>query len=101
MPCGSGEGERGDLAEVERAPGGALFIVSHLGNVDLARALLDDATRQMLLVLVHTRHAENYNQLLRRYRPAAAVNTWQVTDLGRRGHGCPESAGRAEPFPGW
>lgn len=71
-----------DLAEAERAPNGALFIVAHLGNVDLARALLDDATRRRLLVLVHTRHAENYNRLLRDYRPEAAINTWQVSDLG-------------------
>jgi predicted LPLAT superfamily acyltransferase len=71
-----------DLMAAEKAETGALFIVAHLGNVDLARALLDERTRQRLLVLVHTRHAENYNRLLRKYRPAAAINTWQVTELG-------------------
>jgi len=71
-----------DLAEAEQSPAGALFIVAHFGNVDLARALLDEPTRQRLLVLVHTRHAENYNRLLRENRPEAAINTWQVTDLG-------------------
>lgn len=71
-----------DLAEAERSAGGAMFVVAHLGNVDLARALLDDATRRRLLVLVHTRHAENYNRLLRDYRPEAAIDTWQVSDLG-------------------
>jgi predicted LPLAT superfamily acyltransferase/glycosyltransferase involved in cell wall biosynthesis len=71
-----------DLAEAERSSAGALFIVAHIGNVDLARALLDETTRQRLLVLVHTQHAENYNRLLKEYRPEAAFNTWQVTDLG-------------------
>lgn len=69
-----------DLAMAD--PRGALFIVSHLGNVDLARALLDEPTRRRLLILVHTKHAENFSELLRQYRPEAAINTWQVTELG-------------------
>jgi predicted LPLAT superfamily acyltransferase len=71
-----------DLRQAERDPRGALFIVSHLGNVELARALLDDKTRERLLILVHTKHAENFNRMLREVRPEAAVNTWQVTELG-------------------
>lgn len=61
---------------------GALLVVAHLGNTDLARALLDEATRARLTILVHTRHAENYNRLLRRFRPAAALNLIQVTEIG-------------------
>jgi len=71
-----------DLRRAERDPRGALFIVSHLGNVELARALLDEKTRERLLVLVHTKHAENFNRMLRDARPEAAINTWQVTELG-------------------
>lgn len=70
------------LREAEASPRGALFIVAHLGNMDLSRALLDDATRRRLLVLVHTRHAENYNRLLREFNPEAGVNTFQVTEIG-------------------
>ena len=75
-------GKVADLEVAERSATGALFIIAHLGNVDLARALLDDVTGDRLLVLVHTRHAEMYNRLLRKYRPAAGINTWQVTELG-------------------
>jgi predicted LPLAT superfamily acyltransferase len=75
-------GDVDDLRQAERDPRGALFIVSHLGNVDLARALLDEKTRERLLVLVHTKHAENFNRMLRDARPDAAINTWQVTELG-------------------
>jgi predicted LPLAT superfamily acyltransferase len=71
-----------DLRLAEADPRGALFIVSHLGNVDLARAVLDENTRQRLLILVHTKHAENFNRMLREKRPEAAINTWQVTELG-------------------
>lgn len=61
---------------------GALIIVSHLGNVDLARATLDAATRSRLTVLVHTRNAANYNRLLREFRPEAAANIMQVSEIG-------------------
>jgi predicted LPLAT superfamily acyltransferase len=61
---------------------GGLIIVSHLGNVDLSRALLDKATRARLVVLVHTQHAANYNRVLREFQPDAAMNTLQVTDIG-------------------
>lgn len=61
---------------------GALLVVSHLGNVDLARALLDDAARARLTILVHTRHAVHYNRLLATIRPEAALNLIEVTDIG-------------------
>lgn len=61
---------------------GAVLIVSHLGNVELSRALLDGETRDRITVLVHTRHAENYNRILRRFRPEAAANMLQVTEIG-------------------
>ena len=61
---------------------GALFVVAHVGNVDLSRATLDDATRARITVLVHTRNAENYNRMLREFRPEAAANMIQVTDVG-------------------
>ncbi len=70
------------LQEAAARPQGALFIVAHVGNVDLSRAVLDDATRRRLLVLVHTRHAENYNRILRDFNPEAGVNTFQVTEIG-------------------
>lgn len=74
-----------DQDELDRAtadPRGALLIVSHLGNAELGRALLDEERRSRISILVHTRHAENYNMILRRFRPAAAANLIQVTELG-------------------
>jgi predicted LPLAT superfamily acyltransferase len=63
-------------------PRGALSIVSHLGNVELSRALLDEEHRSRISVLVHTRHAENYNGVLHRFRTAAAAKLIQVTEIG-------------------
>jgi len=72
-----------DGAAMAAAEGkGALLIVSHLGNVELSRAALTGARRAALTVLVHTRHAEHYNRLLRRFQPEAGVNLLQVTEIG-------------------
>lgn len=61
---------------------GLVLVVSHLGNVELSRAVLDPERRARTTVLVHTRHAENYNRILRRFRPEAAVNLLEVTEIG-------------------
>jgi len=60
---------------------GILLIVSHLGNIDISRALLDNAQRSRIKVLVHTVHAENFARVLRRFRPNAMAETIQVTDM--------------------
>lgn len=70
------------LARTSQDRRGALFVVAHLGNVDLSRATLDAETRARLTILVHTRHAANYNRLLREFRPEAAMNVLQVTEIG-------------------
>ncbi|HVI89003.1 MAG TPA: glycosyltransferase [Dongiaceae bacterium] len=70
------------LREAQADPRGALVIVAHVGNADISRAMLDAKTRERLLILVHTRHAENYNRVLKEVQPAAALNTLQVSELG-------------------
>jgi predicted LPLAT superfamily acyltransferase/glycosyltransferase involved in cell wall biosynthesis len=70
------------LEEATSQTRGAVFIVSHHGNVDISRALLDADTRRRVVVLMHTRHAENYNRILREFNPEAAINTFQVTEMG-------------------
>ncbi len=63
-------------------PRGALLVVSHHGNVEILRALMDRRLRDRLTVLVHTRHAENYNRVLREFRPEAGARMIQVTEIG-------------------
>jgi predicted LPLAT superfamily acyltransferase len=75
----------GDVAALRTATAdtrGAVFIVSHYGNVDVSRAQLDAETRRRVVVLLHTRHAENYNRVLRQLNPQAALNTLEVTEIG-------------------
>ena len=63
-------------------PRGALLVVSHHGNAELSHALMDPQLRRRLTVLVHTRHAENYNRLLEAHRGEAAARMLQVTEIG-------------------
>ncbi len=74
--------DAGALTDAVADQRGAVVIVAHLGNVDLARALLDETTRNRLAVLVHTRHAANYNRVLRRFSPDAALNLIEVGEIG-------------------
>jgi predicted LPLAT superfamily acyltransferase len=70
------------FARAAADPRGALLVVSHHGNAELSHALMDPDLRRRLTVLVHTRHAENYNRLLAAHRGAAAARMQQVTELG-------------------
>ncbi len=70
------------LAVLRDDPRGALLVVSHLGNAELSRAVLDAPTRARLTVLVHTRHAVRFNRVLREVCPAASLNVVEVGDIG-------------------
>jgi predicted LPLAT superfamily acyltransferase len=71
-----------ELLESVRASGqGLILIVSHLGNIEVSRATLDAAQRARIKLLVHTRHAENFARILRRFRPEAMLNTIQVAEV--------------------
>lgn len=82
---GPGRAELVDRAEVDavaRSGRGIVMIVSHLGNAELSRAVLDPALRARIVVLVHTRHAESYNRVLQKVQPDAALNMMQVDEVG-------------------
>lgn len=70
------------LARAAADPRGAVLVVSHHGCAELSRALMAPELRRRLTVLVHTRHAENYNRLLARYRGEAVANMVQVSEIG-------------------
>lgn len=60
---------------------GAVLIASHLGNIDVCRALVRERYPVRINVLVHTRHAENFNRLMREVSPATALNLIEVTNF--------------------
>ncbi len=72
--------ETQDLMSKEK--NGMLIVVSHLGNVDISRVTLEKEMQDRFLLLAHTHHAVNFNRALKEFRPEAAMNMLQITDIG-------------------
>ena len=66
--------------QVARRRGG-LLICCHLGNLELCRVLSRRQAGLKLTVLLHTRHAARFNQLLAQLDPDSQLNLMQVTEL--------------------
>lgn len=60
---------------------GALLICSHLGNLELCRVLSSQRSELRLTVLVHTKHAQAFNQMLAALNPNSQLNLMQVTEM--------------------
>jgi predicted LPLAT superfamily acyltransferase len=73
--------DRSGLTALAQSGEGIMLIVSHVGNIEISRALLDDALRARIKVLVHTIHAEKFARILRMFRPDAMSDTIQVSDV--------------------
>nr|WP_294527571.1 hypothetical protein [uncultured Rhodopila sp.] len=61
---------------------GGVLIVSHMGNAELSRSGLVSRFRRDVNVLMHTKHAVQYNRLLHRINPASIAHTIEVTEIG-------------------
>ena len=68
------------LAQINQGRG-AVLLGSHLGNLEVCRVIadLDDAIR--INVLVHTKHAEKFNHLLKQTNENSGLNLIQVTGI--------------------
>jgi len=60
---------------------GGVLVVAHFGNLEVLRALALRLPRLRLKILVHTRHAQRFNRLLKRLNPDSAADLLQVTEL--------------------
>jgi predicted LPLAT superfamily acyltransferase len=60
---------------------GGLLICAHLGNLELCRVLSRQRSDIKMTVLVHTRHAQAFNQMLGRLNPESQLNLMQVTEV--------------------
>jgi predicted LPLAT superfamily acyltransferase len=72
--------ERGEMARLAHAPRGIVALGSHLGNLEILRALGTLNGRVKLNVLVHTKHADYFNRILR-LAGSSDVELVQVTAL--------------------
>lgn len=60
---------------------GAVLICSHFGNLDLCRVLSGRHSELKLTILVHTKHAKMFNDMLESINPASQMNLMQVTEI--------------------
>lgn len=74
--------QKPDLDREMAAGKGALLLVSHLGNIDITRAVLHQPEGPRITVLVHTRHAQRFTRLIARRNPRFAADMVEVTEVG-------------------
>lgn len=60
---------------------GALLVTAHVGCLELCQALAARMPQMKLTVLVHTKHAERFNRILRKLNPGNRVELLQVTEV--------------------
>jgi predicted LPLAT superfamily acyltransferase len=68
------------LAQI-RTGKGAILLGSHLGNLEVCRVLADMDEVVRINVLVHTKHAEKFNRLLKQTNRNSGLNLIQVTEI--------------------
>jgi len=61
---------------------GAVLVTAHLGNTDLCRKLGERYKGIRMTVLVHTKNAAHFNQLLKELDPGHDIDLLQVTNIG-------------------
>ncbi len=61
---------------------GAVLIGSHLGNMEVCRALSRRHRDLKLHVLVHTKHSENFSRVIQEASPDSGVSLIQTTEVG-------------------
>ena len=60
---------------------GAVFITAHMGCIELSQVLAEQRAGLRLNILVHTRHAQQFNRMLARLSPGSQVRFLQVTEF--------------------
>jgi predicted LPLAT superfamily acyltransferase len=60
---------------------GGVLVTAHTGCLELCQAIAETRPDFKVNVLVHTRHAESFNRILKRLHPQAGVDLIEVTDL--------------------
>jgi predicted LPLAT superfamily acyltransferase len=76
----SEHGTEAVLAAVNAGCGG-IIVTAHIGCLELCQAIAERREGFRLTVLVHTRHAERFNQLLKRLNPHSPLTLLQVTEI--------------------
>lgn len=69
------------IAELHARKQGAVLVISHLGNFEICRCLSGRHKNLRLTVLMHTRHAEKFNRLMKEQASDSQLDIIQVTEI--------------------
>lgn len=69
------------IAELIAKRQGAVLMLSHLGNFEICRCLSGRHKDLRLTVLMHTKHAQKFNRLMREQASASQLDILQVTEI--------------------
>ena len=69
------------IRQQAQAGQGAVLVTAHMGCLELCQALAEARPDVKVNVLVHTKHAQAFNRILRRLNPQIGINLVEVTDL--------------------
>lgn len=72
---------RQPLLELLEHGQGAIIVTAHMGCIELCQAIAKQRPNLRLNILVHTKHAEQFNRLLQRLAPHSGVRLLQVSDF--------------------
>lgn len=73
---------RQPLVDLLQRGEGAVVVTAHVGCIELCQAIAEQRPGLRLNILVHTRHAERFNRMLRRLAPDSGVQLLQVSEFG-------------------
>ncbi|WP_233355719.1 LpxL/LpxP family acyltransferase [Henriciella litoralis] len=76
------EGADGAEFSAAKASGkGAMVLTAHVGNPELIRAVASVGRRFAVTVLMHTKNAEHYNAVIRKFSPDSRVKIIEVSQI--------------------
>ncbi len=72
---------REPLAEQIARGEGGVIVTAHLGCLELCRVMAGRGNKPKVNILVHTRHAERFNRMLKRLNPDSDLRLMEVTEV--------------------
>jgi predicted LPLAT superfamily acyltransferase len=60
---------------------GGILVASHLGNMEVCRAVSSAISTLRITVLLHTKHSKNFTRLMRNVAPDSALSIIQTTEM--------------------
>lgn len=85
-----GHVQRADLEAIDgaqfeamrRDPRGAMMISAHVGNSDIVRAIASHQQKRRINVVLHTKNARRYNDIIQRFAPKSQVALIEASEFG-------------------